>query len=281
MDDKLSTFLEENLIYSTKDIISNYVKTKEYKMAKLRWFFSDKEEYVDYICVSHDYADNEYLCNEETIIQFIDYLKFNKSKWKSYHIDNKTEVNLTPIDPSELLILIHGADNVLMLEEDIEAEIEEAFVKEYIQDKNTRVEINPNSSSSRDVWIQTTRKKLLNKPTKGEREVCNLLDYCNIPYERELPFVIHHKPHGGNSLKEGIYYADIFLKDSKVIVEIDGSSHYHWKARMKDDKKWYAFARAGYNIVRLNTYKVDNHNYVLKKLSRHLPLDFPAYMYLI
>ena len=89
MDDKLSAFLEENLIYSTKDIISNYVKTKEYKMAKLGWFFSNKEEYVDYICVSHDYADNEYLCNEETIIQFIDYLKFNKSKWKSYHIDNK------------------------------------------------------------------------------------------------------------------------------------------------------------------------------------------------
>jgi hypothetical protein len=280
MDNNLEIFFDANSneFFSTKSLILNYANHKTYHIKNLAWFFNQRVEYEDYVCVSFSPSDNEYLCNKNTLLELIDYLKFSKFKFKPYHIKPETKILLSPVDPESIQNILHGKEVVFMLEDDLEMEEEIDLIYKKIRDTSTFTEINPKSDSQRDKWIQNTRKNLLVNATDGERSVADILDFCDIEYEREVPFVITHKDYHGTTQSK-IFFADFTLANTNVIIEVDGSAHYPKKSRAKDDKKWFAFARAGYVIVRLNTYKVHDHSYILRKLSRHLPKDFPAYLF--
>ena len=78
MDNNLEKFFDTNSneFFSTKSLILNYANYKTYRIKNLAWFFNQRVEYKDYVCVSFSPSDNEYLCNKNTLLELIDYLKF-------------------------------------------------------------------------------------------------------------------------------------------------------------------------------------------------------------
>jgi very-short-patch-repair endonuclease len=51
--------------------------------------------------------------------------------------------------------------------------------------------------------------------------------------------------------KIGHYWADFFFPESKIVLEVDGASHYSKKAQLKDARRTRFIERLGYKVYRI------------------------------
>lgn len=105
--------------------------------------------------------------------------------------------------------------------------------------------------------INRMRQDLMSKTSNAEKAAirnCELLGYKVV---RQQPITTGRK----------LYFADIFLPELKVIMEIDGGYHYTNKQKRKDGNRSAGIWRMGYHVVRLSNHDARNINKVKAKIE--------------
>lgn len=105
--------------------------------------------------------------------------------------------------------------------------------------------------------INRMRQDLMSKTSNAEKAAirnCELLGYKVV---RQQPITTGRK----------LYFADIYLPELKVIMEIDGGYHYTNKQKRKDGNRSAGIWRMGYHVVRLSNHDARNINKVKAKIE--------------
>lgn len=105
--------------------------------------------------------------------------------------------------------------------------------------------------------INRMRQDLMSKTSDAEKAAirnCELLGYKVI---RQQPITTGRK----------LYFADIYLPELKVIVEIDGAYHYSSKQKRRDNNRSAGIWRMGYHVVRLSNHDARDINKVKAKIE--------------
>lgn len=105
--------------------------------------------------------------------------------------------------------------------------------------------------------INRMRQDLMSKTSNAEKAAirnCELLGYKVV---RQQPITTGRK----------LYFADIYLPELKVIVEIDGGYHYTKSQKRKDGNRSAGIWRMGYHVVRLSNHDARNINKVKAKIE--------------
>nr|DAH40024.1 MAG TPA: Very-short-patch-repair endonuclease [Caudoviricetes sp.] len=105
--------------------------------------------------------------------------------------------------------------------------------------------------------INRMRQDLMSKTSNAEKAAirkCELLGYKVV---RQQPIMTGRK----------LYFADIYLPELKVIMEIDGGYHYTNKQKRKDSNRSAGIWRMGYHVVRLSNHDARNINKIKAKIE--------------
>lgn len=105
--------------------------------------------------------------------------------------------------------------------------------------------------------INRMRQDLMSKTSNAEKAAirnCELLGYKVV---RQQPIMTGRK----------LYFADIYLPELKVIMEIDGGYHYTNKQKRKDSNRSAGIWRMGYHVVRLSNHDARNINKIKAKID--------------
>lgn len=122
------------------------------------------------------------------------------------------------------------------------------------------VELNPASSSSRDIWIQDMRAFRLLEDNPFKDRVAELLSFMEIEFEREFPIVIRGR----------IFFVSFFIPEGRGIINLGRDF----------EGKRLKFERAGFRYVNLSISEGLSDSDLVLKMSYSFPESFPAYLYI-
>lgn len=117
---------------------------------------------------------------------------------------------------------------------------------------NEIVDNMPNISNSKRIWIKRTRTELLNKFKKEEGEILSELLLQKIKVYSRMPFIV-----SGN-----IYFANIFLPDYKIIIEIVSEKALKNVDNTKYKKRLINLNNTGNKLITINYEKANNKNFI-------------------
>lgn len=112
------------------------------------------------------------------------------------------------------------------------------------------------------------RALLIERATKSEKEFYELMDLLNVPYEKQYPI----------RLKGFLYFADAYLPDLCLVIEIDGRYHDTEKQRKMDDFRTLNLQKNGYIVERFRNEQVHDRIFIFETLCKH-GLQINAYLY--
>lgn len=98
-----------------------------------------------------------------------------------------------------------------------------------------------NIGKSRREWIVTARMELQERANKYEHIFGNFLLKHNVHFIHQAPFVVDGH----------IYFADLYLPEKRIVVEIDGDYHDGHYQRAKDRDRTDDLKFAGAKVVRI------------------------------
>lgn len=104
------------------------------------------------------------------------------------------------------------------------------------------------------------RRSLLSNTTDAEKAACKILSSLNIRYIKQYPI---------NTGKK-IYYADIYIPQLRLILEIDGGYHYTPDQKRKDENRSSGIRRLGLHVYRLSNKDARSLQRVKAKILRRL-----------
>lgn len=108
-------------------------------------------------------------------------------------------------------------------------------------------------------WIKSTRAKLYKNVTKSENMVFKKLSSAfGRRVKKQKPFVIDGKS----------YFADIYIKSMKLIIEVDGGYHKLIEQQEKDEVRDKAFASIGYTTIRITNEQAHNRKFMQEFIQR-------------
>lgn len=110
----------------------------------------------------------------------------------------------------------------------------------------------PDISYSRRNWIKKTRIKLLNKFKEEENQILRELILQKVNIFHKMPFII-----SGN-----IYFADIFLPDQKIIIEVINERTVKNNDRSKIKKRLLDLNSTGNKLITISYEKAKNKNFI-------------------
>ena len=113
-------------------------------------------------------------------------------------------------------------------------------------------------SESRRDWIETTMYTLRSKANIYERKLIDLFTANKVVFIHQAPFILDGK----------IYFADFFLPDENLIVEIDGDYHRGVSQKSYDKDRDRAFGSYNMKTIRISNELVKESS----KLKQILPL---------
>ena len=114
-----------------------------------------------------------------------------------------------------------------------------------------------NIRRSKREWIENARKDLQLKANKYEHIVGNILIEHNVHFYHQAPFVIDGH----------IYFADFYLPELRLVIEVDGDYHNGMCQREKDYNRTDDLKFAGAKVVRILNKTTLNKNLLLTKLK--------------
>lgn len=117
-----------------------------------------------------------------------------------------------------------------------------------------KLKVNP----SRLDWIETKMYELRQKANKYEKKCITVLGKLKQKFIHQAPFVIDGK----------IYFADFFLPDLNIILEIDGYSHNNYTQKVYDRERDY-----GFGLYRIKTIRISNELVSKDKIKEILSLS--------
>lgn len=115
-----------------------------------------------------------------------------------------------------------------------------------------------------DKWIRQRRAELASKSSNAEKAAYNNVSRLGYSAIRQYPVWTKRK----------IYFADLYIPELKIIVEIDGGYHFTNKQKRLDNNRSNGLWRLGYHVVRLSNHDARNINKVKAKIlliSHRLP----------
>jgi very-short-patch-repair endonuclease len=108
-------------------------------------------------------------------------------------------------------------------------------------------------------------RKLRRNMTEAERKLWRLLrnNQLGVHFRRQVPL--------------GPYVLDFLCLQAKLVVELDGSQHYH-KTGLASDSKWSAYLRAkGLKVLRFNNRELlTNPSGVMQSIYEHIQKELSA-----
>lgn len=114
-----------------------------------------------------------------------------------------------------------------------------------------------NIRRSKREWIVNARMELQLKANKYEHIVGNLLLEHNVHFYHQAPFVIDGH----------IYFADFYLPELRIVIEVDGEYHGLITQREKDNARTADLKFAGAKVVRILNQTTLNKNLLITKLK--------------
>lgn len=113
------------------------------------------------------------------------------------------------------------------------------------------------SNCKTEKWVIENMKELQTNSTTAENSVLMFLAYRKVPFVFQAPFCF-----GKNT-----YFADFYLPEKKIIVEIDGLYHSKRKQEHKDELRDIDFCRHGIDTIRIKNEVAMNNENLQKVLS--------------
>lgn len=104
------------------------------------------------------------------------------------------------------------------------------------------------------------RAQLMETSTKYEDEMCRLLKSLGMRFIRQYPIRTPKK----------VYFADIFLPDRSLVIEMDGAYHFTKDQRRLDSNRTANMRRQGIRVIRFRNSDLKDLRKVLKKLEINL-----------
>lgn len=105
------------------------------------------------------------------------------------------------------------------------------------------------------------RAELLDKSTEYEGRMCAILKSLGIDFIRQYPVRTGRK----------IYFADIYIPKSRLIIEMDGAYHFTSEQKRLDANRSANMRRKyGFHIVRFANGELRNIGKIIKKLEKYL-----------
>lgn len=105
--------------------------------------------------------------------------------------------------------------------------------------------------------VEYIRNNLLSKTTDAEKVA--MKNIMRLGYR-----VVKQKPiHTGRKL----YFADLYISELNLIIEIDGGYHYTSSQKRKDSNRSTGIWRMGYHVVRLSNRDARNLNKIKAKIE--------------
>lgn len=104
------------------------------------------------------------------------------------------------------------------------------------------------------------RKELLEKSTSAEKAACAILAKLGMAYVRQFPIWTGRKK----------YFADIFIPELKLVLEIDGKYHFAEKQKRLDENRSAGIRRLGFHVCRLSNKDARSIEKVVSKIRRYL-----------
>lgn len=106
-------------------------------------------------------------------------------------------------------------------------------------------------------WVGHTQKKLLDAFPPAEQAFCRIVD----KFKRRLPrwwlkplFYTRQKPFRFGD--DVVFFADFVFEGIRLVVEIDGNSHYGGKAKDVDKWRQELISKCKYHVVRTTNRKI-------------------------
>lgn len=111
-------------------------------------------------------------------------------------------------------------------------------------------------------WINQRRAELMLKTSDAEKSAYRLLISINLRVIRQYPVMTGRK----------IYFADLYLPDYHLILEIDGGYHDTKNQRRLDGNRSQGLWRRGYHVCRLTNHDARSMEKLRLKIRRYTAL---------
>lgn len=105
--------------------------------------------------------------------------------------------------------------------------------------------------------IRQIRCDLLSHTTDAEKAAAKICTHLGYKVISQQPIVTGRK----------LYFADIYLPEIKLIIEVDGDYHFTKDQKRKDGNRSSGIWRLGYHLVRLNNHDARNPKKVKAKID--------------
>lgn len=112
----------------------------------------------------------------------------------------------------------------------------------------------------KEFFDSVRRAQLLQKSTKYESDMCNILKTIGIEYIRQYPIRTGKK----------VYFADIYVPKSRLIIEMDGAYHFTREQHRLDNNRSSNIRRKGYHVIRFANGDLRDTKKIIARLSRFM-----------
>ena len=116
------------------------------------------------------------------------------------------------------------------------------------------------SGKTKFLYYSCNRRNLLSNSTDAEKAACKILSSLDIRYIKQFPI---------NTGKK-VYYADIYIPQLLLVLEIDGGYHYTNEQKRKDENRSSGIRRLGLHVYRLSNKDARNPKRIKVKILRRI-----------
>lgn len=113
---------------------------------------------------------------------------------------------------------------------------------------------------SRKQWVEARMYELRASATYAEINMADILIRHQVKFIHQCPFVFDGK----------IYFADFFIPDRRLVIEVDGEYHYENTQRDKDRARDIEFKSRKIDVVRVSNNETKDAKRLFLRLSRYL-----------
>jgi very-short-patch-repair endonuclease len=112
----------------------------------------------------------------------------------------------------------------------------------------------------KDYFDAVRRAQLLQKSTIYESRMCKILNSMGIDHIRQYPI----------RTGRNVYFADIYIPEKRLIIEMDGAYHFTKEQHRLDNNRSSNMRRKGYHIIRFANGDLRDIKKIISKLSRYV-----------
>ena len=108
-------------------------------------------------------------------------------------------------------------------------------------------------------WINQRRNELLSKSSGAEKKAYDMLMSLGLKTVKQYPIITGKK----------IYFADLYIPEYQLILEIDGGYHETINQKRLDKNRSQGLWRLGYHVCRIKNNELKNIDAIIAIIKRY------------